>query len=976
MDASRSAATTAYVERVAEQTAISGVIDGAAHGRAGALLISGDAGVGKTAVVERVSSRAGQGVVVLSGGCLPLSAQSVPFLALMSALRSADPGLGPPAGLMEHGGLATHVPVAFDRWLSDLCRERSVVLTIDDLHWADQSTLDVLMYVLAGPADRALAVIATIRGSEIGEVHPLQHWLADVRRLPRVEEVNLGPLDRVETAEQLAGLMHTTPHQSLVDDVFARTCGNAYLNRLLAKNLEPDARSLPRDFPADLTAAVLQSWRMLPAATRDLTRILAAGGGPLTVGDVLTVSGLAIDGDAAAGSLMAAVDAGVVDRARDGRLWFHHPLIAEVLEDNLTDDERTRWHAAFAVRAEQLIESSSAPTPDVIIAAADHHDRAGQVAQAYRWALRAAESAGGSGGAAEELRLLRRAMELGARVPGAQEAERDVLQRMMAAATAAGAHREELEAVERLLGVLDPQTEPLMTAELLVRGANLKFRTGRAFDLRADHQRAVDQSATADPASWQHAYALAGLAGYIAWFSDPEADSLADHALAVARRCHSNRALSFALSAKAAVLCFQGQFAECTRLAGEAVVAAVEARDFYAFFCGAVWEMNATMSVGDAAAAAHMGRRREQLVALGAPHADCAVLSAMEADGWFMAGDWRACQDRLRDALGADPGPLADVNARLTAARLAAWQGRTVEAHGHLARADELYADGSIYLPFAFDASRATVALAAGDAEGAVAAVLARIALPDSPHMGWWLMPLGARALADLIEDDRRAGQDPHVNVARLNDLTQRFPSVSFVEDEEFIAGDLMGPALNDLYEAEIGRARRSSANSEQWERATTSCHDAALVWEEAYACWRWAESLLAHGHPSREQGAMALRRGLALADELRTEPIRTELVALAKTARIPIDGVEVVPASAPAGLPGLTAREDEILAHVVAGRTYREIAHALQISEKTVSSHISNLLRKTGADNRIDLARLANHSPSARGAAGPSRSR
>ncbi|MGB5951531.1 MAG: hypothetical protein WBG57_03325, partial [Ornithinimicrobium sp.] len=618
------------------------------------------------------------------------------------------------------------------------------------MHWADQSTLDVLMYVLAGPADRRLAVVATVRRGEVGEAHPLQHWLADVRRLPRVEEVNVDPMNRLETGEQLAGLMQTAPHQSLVDDLFARTCGNAYLNRLLAKNLEPGARSLPPNFPDDLTAAVLQTWRVLPAATRDLTRTLAAGGGPLTVGDILTVSGLAIDGDEAAGLFMAAVDAGVLDKARDGRFWFHHPLIAEVLEDNLTDDERTRWHAAFADRAEQLIKGESAPAPDLIIAAADHHDRAGQVAQAYQWALRAAESAGDSGGAAEELRLLRRAIELSADVPGARKRERIVLERMMAAATAAGAHRDELEAVERLLDVVDPQAEPLKSAELRVRGTDLKFRTGRALDLRADYQKAVDQSAAADPSSWQHAYALAVLASYLVWFSDPEAESLADEALTVARGGDSKLALSLALSAKASVLCMHSQFAECTRLAGEAVVAAVEARHFYAFFCGAVWELNAMMSQRDAAA--HTGRRREQLAALGAPHADCAVLSAMEADGWFMVGEWRACQERLRDALGADPGPLADVNARLTAARLAAWQGRTVEAQGHLARADELYVHASMYRMFAFDVSRATVALSAGDAQGAIAAVLAGAASPDLPNLGWWLMPLGARALADLID--------------------------------------------------------------------------------------------------------------------------------------------------------------------------------------------------------------------------------
>jgi DNA-binding NarL/FixJ family response regulator len=101
------------------------------------------------------------------------------------------------------------------------------------------------------------------------------------------------------------------------------------------------------------------------------------------------------------------------------------------------------------------------------------------------------------------------------------------------------------------------------------------------------------------------------------------------------------------------------------------------------------------------------------------------------------------------------------------------------------------------------------------------------------------------------------------------------------------------------------------------------------------------------------------LRRGLAVAGRLQALP---ELQALERLAVYA--GIRTVP-EAPetvnhAALGGLTPREFAILDHVVAGKTYGEIARALVISEKTVSSHISNLLRKTGAANRVDLARLA----------------
>ncbi|MGB3685552.1 MAG: AAA family ATPase [Ornithinimicrobium sp.] len=960
MDAHASAAITAFVGRDDEQAAVRAVIERSVAGSAGALLIAGDAGVGKTALVEQVCSRLDPRVVVLTGSSLPLSAMTVPFLALRSALRSSDSALAAPVSMLEEGDRLSRVPFAFDRWLSEVCDKRPVVLAIDDLHWADQSTLDVLMYVLAGPAERPLSVIATVRRGEVGADHPLQQWLANVRRLPRVDELCLDPLNRMGTSEHLAGLMGTPVHQSLVDDVFARTCGNAYLIQLLAKGLEPDARTVPANLPADLSAAVLQSWRALPEWARELTQILATGGGPLSVGDLVAVSALKIDPGDAGRFLRQAIDAGVLDMAGDGRLWFHHPVIAEVLERNLTYDERVRWHGAFAKRAEQLIEDNTSATPELMVAAADHHDRAGHVWDAYRWALRAADAAGSTGGTAEELRLLRRAITLRTRLPYAGESERYLLQRVVSAAKSAAAHREELEATQALLAVLDTATEPLIVAELLVRRANLRFLTGRGFDLRSDFQKAIEISAT-DPASWQHAYALAGLGEYVAWHSDPQAETLTDRALKVAREAGNSLALSFALSGRAAVLCLRGEYAECTRLAAEAVAVAVEAQDFYAYFCGTIWELNAQMSRH--VATTHAARRREQWAALDPPAAELAVLSAFEADGWFTLGDWRTCQERLRDALGSHPGPLADVNARLTAARLAAWQGRSAEARGHLARANELYRDGSSYLPLCFDVTRATVALASGDPEGAIAAALVGAASPDPPHMGGWLVPLAARALADLVDSDRAAGRDMDKNIRRLDDLTEQFASACFWDESQPDPGDLFAPALEDLYRAEVGRGRQLPENGEQWVRATQSCHTATMPWEEAYAAWRTAESLLSRGPTRADHFASTLRRALALADELGAEPIRREIMALATSARIRIDGVGDRAADDIAELPGLTSREREILPYIVAGRTYREIARALHISEKTVSSHISNLLRKTGTRNRIDLARLASRS-------------
>jgi DNA-binding CsgD family transcriptional regulator len=108
-----------------------------------------------------------------------------------------------------------------------------------------------------------------------------------------------------------------------------------------------------------------------------------------------------------------------------------------------------------------------------------------------------------------------------------------------------------------------------------------------------------------------------------------------------------------------------------------------------------------------------------------------------------------------------------------------------------------------------------------------------------------------------------------------------------------------------------------------------------------------------------RHRGAELLRSGLDLAQRLGARPIEAELRDLAHRARIPLDRARPVAGSAAGPLAGLTERERDVLALVAVGRTYAEIARSLMISEKTVSTHVSHLLDKTGSANRVELARL-----------------
>ncbi|MBG6237681.1 DNA-binding CsgD family transcriptional regulator/tetratricopeptide (TPR) repeat protein [Mycetocola sp. CAN_C7] len=952
MTAHRGVTGPVLVGRDQELGLVDALIAGAAGGESATLLISGEAGMGKTVLVQDACTRVTDDTVVLTGACLPMASVAVPFLPLRSSLRGAPPLPGHPfPDLSTPDDTAV---VRFNDWLDDLCRSRPVVLVVDDLHWADRSTLDLLMYAIAGPGNRRLAVIGTIRTEYLSDDHRLSRWLADVRRLPHVNELELHALDSFATEAQIADLLGGAPHQSLVHDVYAHTDGNPYLTRLVVAGLPENARHIASDLPADLRSAVLQSWHLLSPPTRDLTRILAIKGGPASAHELDEL----IDDPAVASLLAEAVHVGLLDVTGD-RYWFHHPLTAEVLEQSLTVDQRRDQHATFArLYEEQVPDAATAPL-EILVAIADHRFHAAQPAEAYRWTLLASMRVAEHGSSMELLRLLQRAILLRDELSDADETRSELLHALRSAAFDAGAHEVELSAIDELLAETDETTHPLLAAELILRRMHLRFSTGRSF-LSVDDALHALRLASADERSWQFAFSLAEFAHVGFWQNHPEAAPSADRALALARACGHPRALAYALCAKAMVEVKDGHGAPALALASEAIAPAIESGDYWAFTHASHWESNAMEYWASRTCSEHLRMRREQLVELGAPQTYISWLSASEASGWLAIGEWRECLQRLRVALGSDPGAFADVNARLTAARLAALQGRARDAQAHLARADELFAETTSFLTFEFDAVRAEVCLALDDPVAAFDAAMAGVLSPGiPPTMCEWLVPLAARSLTDQAQRAENSRTDAAGIRYMLGKLGEDHPRIirDFGEYTELSERQVL--ALQNLYDAELGRGLQESTNATQWLTAVERCREAELPWEEAYSAWRAAESLLTHGTRHRDQAAAVMRAGVERAEELQAIPVLSALRNLANSARISLAPVPHASSEHPV-LPGLTAREREILGHLVAGRTYGQIARALTISEKTVSSHISNMLRKTGATNRVDLSRLA----------------
>jgi DNA-binding CsgD family transcriptional regulator len=183
------------------------------------------------------------------------------------------------------------------------------------------------------------------------------------------------------------------------------------------------------------------------------------------------------------------------------------------------------------------------------------------------------------------------------------------------------------------------------------------------------------------------------------------------------------------------------------------------------------------------------------------------------------------------------------------------------------------------------------------------------------------------------------------------------------VEPPPFVASstvDLVAPAVGLLFEAERSRSDGSSGDPAAWQAAVEACEVAGLRWEQAVAL-RWLGAALLDDGGGRATSARALRAAHDMARTMGAAPLREEVETLARSARIDLGrpGEILRIDEDVSALRNLTRREREVLAHLVTGRSYTEIAEALFISDKTVSVHVSNILRKTGARNRVEASAL-----------------
>jgi DNA-binding CsgD family transcriptional regulator len=993
-----------FVGRTEELARLGTAWDRAAGGTPTALLIGGEAGVGKTRLVgELVAAVRRAGGAVLVGGCVELGGEGVPFAPLIEALRSLtrdldEPGLarmvpglaraelarllpelGPRPGRVASGGSGgDRLSAPPGPWseqgrlfelllglLERLSEERPTLLVVEDLHWADRSTRDLLAFLHRNLRHGRLLLVMTYRSDELHRRHPLRPFLAELDRGRRVERLELARFGPAEVAAQLAGIQGAPAPAELVERIHARSGGNAFFVEELAASADGDG-----DLPPSLRDTLLARIELLAEPTQQVLRVLAVAAA--AVPDPLLAETAAMGEAELLDGLREAVSAHVL-LVSGGAYGFRHALVKEAVYAELLPGERTRLHARFAAA---LAARDGAGDPGLAAELAWHWYAAHDLERALPAAIEAGKAAERAYAFAEAQRQFERALELWERTAaplpeGAGLDKVELLARAAEAAGNTGASERAVALVRSALAEVDPAQDPLLASQLTERLA-FHLRIGGRLGAFEAYQEAVRLVPPAPSA--ERARVLAGLGQAVmlrARFA--EAAALCEEAIAVARAVGDRLVEGHALNTLGASIVRLDRvdrglalMEEARRLAAELGAAKDEARA-----CVNLSDMLDDLGrLEESVAVASAGM--EVASAAGLRRTFGAFLAGNAAASLYHLGRW-AETVQLTDAylqLGSDED-LNTVTLRQARAVLDAGRGDFASALANVRAARRLSGDMfiAVQYPPVLAAAEAEVATWQGrleDAAATVAGGLAALQGPLTDLRAYMLLALGLRVEAERVALATVRHDDDTVADARL------------VAEEllRWARGTLEGSevtwkrALLASCEAEAARAR-GEGDPEGWLAAVAAWEEAGYPYHLAVARWRAAEALLAR-RGDRNRAGELLRQGHATAVAIGAEPLRRELERLARLGRVELrreaaaaerDGAPdgPTPAPVPAGAElGLTARELEVLALVAEGRSNRQVADALFISVKTASVHVSNILAKLGVANRGEAAAVA----------------
>jgi DNA-binding CsgD family transcriptional regulator/tetratricopeptide (TPR) repeat protein len=886
-----------------------------AVGRARTVVVSGVAGIGKTSLCAAFAAEAAAGgALVLSGTCPRPTGAPVAYAPFVGAWQGAPGGFGAVlSDLAALGSVSDDVRTAWvcDRVLTQLaawCAERPVVLIVEDAHWIDPASLLVVQTIARAHGLRLL-LVASARTEEPDALAVLLELATD--------RIELGPLpDRA-----IAHLVRAVAGQVTDEDVAAvirRAQGHPLYASELARHRGP---GLP-----DTLRVLLE--RRVRESGADGARLLAA---VALAGDVATEPLLAGVLDLPPERVATLVDLGVQRGllGRDGsRVRPRHVLHAESAEAQLPEPERVELHRRIALA---LGECASA-RPETV---AWHWDRAGATSEAVRcWsaagraaarryahaeaaqafrralalrggadadiALAAAAALRWSGRPDEGVTLLRRALA-GA---GELEPRCRLLHQLWDCLYVAGQRAQAYEVLAEALALAGSLPDSPLTVRLAVAGSSRLMTEGRYAEGVRAGRAVVDRAVrVGDAEAEAHARCVLGVCLALDGAVAEGIDSLAS-AREVAHRCGSVRELTRAAGNLTFVLVNTGEHDRCARVAAE--------------------ELSRLDGIG-------LGH------ALGGPlHYNLAVsLAAL--------GRWGELDDLATAADGRLPAGKA-ARVLLCRAEVTALRGDHRAATELLDRACALVSDPLFVAERAIPA--AVTARIAGRARIAVHGCVTAVgSIPDglAAIEQLRLCAEGLGALADLQLSGGRATRLDRPDATAAELLAAAGTVVTRGPEEA---------AWRLQCTAEAARLHESDVDS--WAAVVTAWHRLGLPYRAAYARMRQAEATIA----ARAGGAGELLRAAhAAAVALGAAPLCRSVDRIARRGRVPLTGREATDGPR---LSTLTRREGEVLELLGWGRTNREIAAELVLSERTVGVHVSNILAKLGASNRVEATRIA----------------
>jgi DNA-binding CsgD family transcriptional regulator len=940
---------------------------------AGVVLLAGDAGVGKTRLLMELRDRAeGAGWRTLAGHCLDFGDSALPYLpfteilgrlaqespSFVTGLSDAHPAVrhllpgqrvlfGSASGDsedVERTELFETVHAVFER----LAEDGPLLVVLEDVHWADQSTRDLLGFLFQRRFAGPVSVVASYRSDDLHRRHPLRSAVAQWSRIPGVHRLPLGPLSDTAVRRLVRSLHAGHLSEADLRAIVNRAEGNAFFAEELVVATEAGAHTLPGDFASLLMVRADQ----LGEDARQVVRAASCAGRQVSHDLLAAVVGL--DPGRLDAALRDAVDSNVL--VPSGASYsFRHALLGEAVYDDLLPGERVRLHAAYADALSRNVAQGTAAE------LARHARAAHDVVTAFRASIDAGDDAMAVGGPDDAARHYEVALELaGDPVRRPEGLEVDVVTltaRASEALIASGDPHRAMQLVSDQVERLGTEASAEERTRLLVALATAALMADAdvdALDLTTEALGLVGPEPSVLRAKVLNVHAHANASRQRV----DEAVRWAGEALELAREVGLPRVVLSATTTLAKLEERSGDPDRSRRSLERIVVQARADGDVTAelrglHHLGALYfELGRLDEAADAYAAAS-----RRAVAVGRPWApygfDARLMAAITS---YVAGHWDEVL-RITDVTGESPPAMAE--AFMTAVALAVAAGRG-EASA-LERMERIRPwwdrDG-----FAAILSGTAAIDLLGDAGELDAALAMHDSVVETVRERWQVktfmaqVRLAALVLGHLAQGVAERATAEREALLRRGDelLVAGLEAMGRAESRGRSIGP-EGTAWAARAEAEHLRLRWRSgidipAEDElvsAWARTVGAFEEFGHVYEVARSRSRLAGVLRTLGRTTEAREHADPARETA--HRLGAQPLLAELRA-----------VGAAPQRTEAEPGALTPREHEILALVAQGRSNGEIAKQLYISAKTVSVHVSNILAKLGAAGRTEAAALA----------------